>query len=289
MSFKPMLACEFNPSKATYPYLATPKIDGIRCVIRGGKALSRSLKPIRNEYISELLSHLPDGLDGELTSGENFQSSSSSIMSINGEPSFTYWVFDFVDNPSEPYSSRINKLMEWNHSRILPRYITVLVPQLILNELDLENYMTLALGQGHEGVILRSLTSPYKFGRSTPKENYLLKVKLFTDSEAIITGFQEKLTNTNPQEKNNLGYSERSSHKENLVAAGTLGSILVKDKVSGVSFKIGSGFDDELRRQIWDNQSKYVGSMVKYKYMPHGEKDKPRHPIFLGFRSEDDM
>jgi DNA ligase-1 len=289
MKFKPMLACEFNKSKAKYPYLATPKIDGIRCLIRDGKAVSRSLKPIRNKYISECLSNLPDGLDGELTSGDSFQSSTSSIMSVDGQPDFTYWVFDFVDDPQVSYTDRVNRLISYAESNKLPDFVRVLVPVLIITELDLENYTNFVLIQGYEGVILRSLNSPYKFGRSTVKENYLLKVKTFVDSEAIITGFQEKLANNNPQEINALGYSERSSCKNNLVQTGTLGSLLVKDKVSGVSFKIGTGFDDELRQHIWDNQSQFMNFIVKYKYMPHGEKDKPRHPTFLGFRDKDDL
>ena len=286
---KPMLACEYDPSKAKFPYMATPKIDGIRCVISGGKPLSRSLKPIRNKFIAAALSNLPDGFDGELTVGSNFQDSTSGVMSIDGEPDFTYWVFDFVDNPSTSYKNRIEMLRQHASVASLPSQVKVLLPQYIHTQTDLDNYLTLSLNQGHEGVILRSPDSPYKFGRSTAKENYLLKLKLFQDSEAAITGFQEKFTNCNAQQTNALGYSERSGHKENLVAAGTLGSILVKDLKTGVDFKIGSGFDDELRQLIWDNRSSYVGSMIKYKYMPHGGKDKPRHPIFLGFRSPEDL
>lgn len=286
---KPMLACEYDPAKAKFPYMATPKIDGIRCVVSGGKPLSRSLKPIRNKFIATALSGLPDGLDGELTAGSNFQESTSGIMSSDGEPDFTYWVFDFVDDPTTGYKNRVEALRQYATVAGLPPQVMVLTPQYIHNKTDLDNYLTLALSQGHEGVILRSPDSPYKFGRSTVRENYLLKLKLFVDSEATIIGFQEKFTNCNAQQTNALGYSERSSHKENLVAAGTLGSIVVKDLKTGVEFKIGSGFDDELRQLIWDNRSVYVNNLVKYKYMPHGEKDKPRHPIFLGFRDLEDM
>jgi DNA ligase-1 len=39
---KPMLAtkCE-NPAALKFPVLATPKLDGIRCLKLGGKALTR--------------------------------------------------------------------------------------------------------------------------------------------------------------------------------------------------------------------------------------------------------
>jgi DNA ligase-1 len=53
---KPMLAGNYDPAKALFPYIATPKIDGIRFVMVNGVALSRSFKPLRNKYIQSLLS-----------------------------------------------------------------------------------------------------------------------------------------------------------------------------------------------------------------------------------------
>lgn len=68
MITKPMLAskCE-NPHLLPFPVLATPKLDGIRCLKIGGKALTRSLKPISNRFVREWIEdNLPDGVDGEL-------------------------------------------------------------------------------------------------------------------------------------------------------------------------------------------------------------------------------
>ena len=46
---------------------ASPKLDGIRCMIQDGIALSRSLKPIRNEHVQYILGReIFNGLDGEL-------------------------------------------------------------------------------------------------------------------------------------------------------------------------------------------------------------------------------
>jgi len=51
---KPMLAgkCE-QPSALRFPVLATPKLDGIRCLKINGRAVSRSFKPISNTFIRE--------------------------------------------------------------------------------------------------------------------------------------------------------------------------------------------------------------------------------------------
>lgn len=289
MISKPMLACEYDEGKAQFPYLATPKIDGIRCLIINSTPVSRSLKPIRNKYIFDSLSSLPEGFDGELTVGSNFQSCTSGIMTVEGEPDFTYTVFDHVVDPLEPYHSRVERLKSYVDRQFLPSYLTILEPTWIYNETDLENYANWCFLRGFEGVILRSPESPYKFGRSTARENYLLKVKTFSDSEAQIISLNEKFENCNPQQINALGYAERSSHKENLVGARTLGSLVVKDIHNQVEFKIGTGFDDKLREKIWNTPEEYIGKVVKYKYMPHGEKDKPRHPVFLGFRHPDDF
>ena len=53
------------------------------------------------------------------------------------------------------------------------------------------------LDDGYEGLMLRAPDGPYKFGRSTVKENTLLKVKNFLDDEAEVIGFKEQTTNTN--------------------------------------------------------------------------------------------
>ena len=57
---KPLLAGKFDSEKAKFPYAATPKIDGIRFLMVGGAALTRSFKPIRNEYLQKILSSIED-------------------------------------------------------------------------------------------------------------------------------------------------------------------------------------------------------------------------------------
>lgn len=98
---KPMLAYTVdNPRGLQFPLLASPKLDGIRCVctVNDGP-VSRSLKPIPNRFIHGQLFFYPP-FDGELMVGDPtdpsaFNRSTSGIMSHDGEPDFTYWVFDF--------------------------------------------------------------------------------------------------------------------------------------------------------------------------------------------------
>lgn len=285
---KPLLAGKFDPNKAKFPYIATPKIDGIRTLMIDGQAVSRTFKPIRNVYIQELLRiFLPEGIDGELTCGNNFQDSTSGIMTIEGEPNFKMWIFDYVD-PSDteilPFYLRMPNLPKLD----IPFEYQILSGISIKTLEELNAYEQICLEAGYEGVMLRDPMGTYKFGRSTVNDNILLKVKRFLDDEAVILGIEEKLSNQNLAEKDNFGRTKRSSALDGMVATGTAGALWVRN-TSGLEFSIGSGLNDEVRNEIWENQEYYIGKLVKYKYFAHGVKELPRHPVFLGFRDIEDL
>lgn len=289
---KPLLAGNFDPAKAKFPYIATPKIDGIRFLMVNGVAVSRTFKPIRNEYIQKLLSrHLPDGIDGELTSGDTFQSSTSAVMTIEGEPKFKAWIFDYVDPQSDTIASWVDRIGEVFGMIIVtnpPFEFKVLDGGSIIRTLqDLERYETYWLSEGYEGVMLRDPNGTYKFGRSTVRDNILLKVKRFCDDEAELLRIEEKMSNQNPEELDAFGNIKRSASLGGMVPTGTAGTLIVRNK-EGLEFGIGSGLDDKMRAEIWNNKEKYIGKLVKYKYFPQGVKELPRHPVFLGFRAPED-
>jgi DNA ligase-1 len=106
---KPLLAAKLeNLSDVRYPVLATPKLDGIRCLLWQGQALTRKLKPIPNHHIRQSLeaSYRLD-LDGELMiPGADFNGVQSAVMSEEGKPDFRYVVFDAI-RPDLPYSQRV--------------------------------------------------------------------------------------------------------------------------------------------------------------------------------------
>ena len=284
---KPLLAGKFEQSKAKFPYIATPKIDGIRFLMVDGVAVSRTFKPIRNNHIQNLLqTHLPDGIDGELTSGETFQSSTSAVMTIEGTPDFKVWIFDHLDSESDdiqPFYLRILNIPKLN-----PPFDYEVLNGITVKSLEeIANYEKICLEAGYEGVMLRDPMGTYKFGRSTVNDNILLKVKQFLDDEAELIEIQEKMSNQNPEEKDAFGHTKRSASLEGMVATGVAGTLIVKNK-EGQIFGVGSGLNDELREEIWNNKEQYIGKLVKYKYFPQGVKELPRHPVFLGFRDPED-
>lgn len=278
-----------------YPVLATPKLDGIRCLRLHGKALSRKFKPIPNVHIRELLeANTPDGLDGEIMTVEGeFCELSSQVMSQKGEPAFVYNVFDFVSGElTEPYFERIKKLVAWYETSCIRKdLVKILVPVCLENEADLLAYETKCLEDGFEGIIIRKPDGRYKCGRSTVKEGILLKIKRFTDAEATIVGFEEKMKNNNEQERNEWGMAKRSSKQEGMAPCGTLGAFVVENRSLWPNqFNLGTGLNDEIRAKVWAARDSYLGKLVKFKFQAVGMKgDAPRFPVFLGFRSEDDL
>ncbi len=280
--------CE-DTTKIIYPVLGTPKLDGIRGVMINGKALTRSFKPIPNRFIrTKLEATCYSGFDGEIVvKGKLFNDISSDVMSEGGEPDFTYVVFDYCIDPNETYQMRMERLCK---QPIIPR-VEYLLPTIINNVTELAQFEEKCLVDGYEGIIFRSCNSPYKFGRSTEREGYMLKLKRFTDSEAMILSLHEQMHNNNEATKDVFGHTDRRSCQENLMPANTLGKFWVKDVYSSAEFGIGTGrgLTKELRKEIWTNQSKYVGKLIKYKSQKFGEKDVPRLPVFLGFRNERDL
>jgi DNA ligase-1 len=284
---KPLLAVEADMSILTFPKLASIKLDGIRCLIIDGQAVTRSLKPIPNEHIRAALSRPEfNGLDGEIlcadaTDPDCYRKTNSAVMSVKGEPEFKFYVFDMWGvGIDAPFHSRFRALKNF----ALYDHITVLAHNEIEDMDRLEEFEQNVVDGGHEGIMLRDPNGVYKHGRSTAKEQILLKVKRFTDSEAEVIGVQEEMENRNEAKTDALGHAERSTCRDGLVGKGSMGALLVRDLTTAVEFSVGSGFTRADREAQWP-----IGTIIKYKSFAVGVKDKPRFPIYLGRRAAEDM
>lgn len=290
---KPMLAATADMGKLKFPLMVSHKLDGIRALVYRGEVVSRSLKKIPNKHVQKLFGRPEyEGFDGELIVGDScdkqvFQNTTSGVMSIEGTPDVFFHVFDCTlpNNTADYRFEHVSKrVFDGFHKRVL------LVEQYIVKDQeDLRKLLKQFLDQGYEGAMGKRPNSKYKFGRSTTNEAALLKFKIFKDAEAVIVGFSRKMRNANLAVVNELGYLERSTKKDGKRATNMLGALHVKDLKTGVEFDIGSGFTDEQRKVIWRDQYDYFDRIVKYKYQEVGVKDKPRFPVFLGFRDSKDM
>lgn len=304
---KPMLAASFPKDSnideelpnLRYPILTSPKLDGIRVLCHPTLGpVSRSLKPIANIYIRTLLSSPAfHHLDGEVIVGDHespaysFSATSSAVMSQAGEPDFTYLVFDSFEFPELAFHKRLAVADARVRLALIEGkfYVRYLAHIIVASHIALRDLEEAWLSAGYEGAMIRDLQGTYKFGRSTYREGGLIKLKRFDDAEATIIGFVELERNCNVPTQNELGYQTRSDHKAGMEPAGTLGALLVRgigDPWEGVTFQIGSGFDQATRDLYWASRHTLINETVNYKYQRIGSKDAPRMPIFRGLRGD---
>lgn len=277
----------------TYPIWGSPKLDGVRAIVKNGKVLSRTLEIFPNKA-AQNFAHL-EGLDGEFLVGspvdEQVRNITSGMMNRKQDdaPGLKFYVFDVWDH-DDTFDQRMEELkcMAVGETDI------VVVPHTLLNSKEeLLALEALYLKQGYEGLILRSCDGKYKFGRSTLKEQGMLKVKRFLDAEARVLRVNEEMKNTNKAEKNNLGRTKRSKAKEGMVGKGRAGELEVvglNGAFKDVEFVVPlGGAGDEGKAWWWDHRNDKKLPVVTYKYFPKGTKDKPLLTTYVGIREDWDQ
>jgi DNA ligase-1 len=309
---KPMLATDADIDKIQFPAIVQPKIDGVRGLIQNGRLLGRSGKPFPNRRLQQMFSHeYFEGIDGELACGDptskGLCSQTTSVVSSLDHP-LTHLIvlhaFDYVksDTIHLPYHRRYEALKSYLLLQDDPR--VQLIPSYTeYSEEGLWATHEKALFMNYEGLILRSPTRQHKAGRSTVNEAGLLRVKMFADSEAIVESVIEGNHNANELGETPHGYAQRSTHAENMLPNGMVGSLMCRTLydcttangtdllfAAGSRIKVGAGkMSHSERKLFFDNQHLIVGKVIKFQHFPSGVKDKPRFPTFQGFRAKEDM
>lgn len=120
-----------------------------------------------------------------------------------------------------------------------------------------------AIANNEEGVMINICDAPYEFGRTWN----LMKVKKMNTLDLEV-----------------VDYEEGSGR-----LAGTLGAIHVRYK-NGNIVKVGSGFSDDLRKQIWNHDVMIVGKIVEIQYFEETTNADGgislRFPVFKDFRPD---
>lgn len=309
-----MLACDFDENKLKFPYLALPKIDGVRALVQNGVLVARSLKPIRNHFTREFFSKpYFEGFDGELAANSEVhpdlcRMTTSATSSYDGEPYCLWWLFDYYTDETKhlSYKERHDALrhkveeLKSEGKEGAARLRVVPIERIETHE-QLSTLESLMLEAGYEGVILRDPDGKYKEGRATLRENAFLRIKRFAESEATVVSIIEGETNENEAQVNELGYQYRTSHAENMVPNGMVGAMLcralqtVKDGSrivieKGQEFTVSAGsMPHNLRLHYFQNPDLLLNKIITYKFFPKGIKDKPRFPTYVTIRHPDNM
>lgn len=298
-----------------WPIWVFPKVDGCRAYNPQGTLLARTLKQHKNRYTTNFFSRSNYiGLDGELAAEHECHPdlcrlTSSAVGTIAGEP-YTLWhLFDYVtpETVSLPYRDRYRMLcarVEWLREYGLGERLRVLRYKVAnnLEEYDAihEEYMNM----GYEGSCYYDPDALHKEGKSSPKHGGCLRRKDFVDFEAIVEQVIEGETNLNDAQINELGRQFRSSHQENKVPNGMVGTIVARsladvydlyDKKKIVVakdqvFNSSPGHMTEPEKiAFFRDQSLIVGKPSKFKMFPKGIKDAPRFTQWVSLRSAEDM
>jgi DNA ligase-1 len=275
--------------KVNYPVRVEPKLDGLRCIAvkLNGTVTFYTRNGSVLETLPKIKAALENGnydnivLDGE-AAGEDWNESASVLMSKKekkDDSNITYNVFDAVDvadwvrqKCDVAYSDRLEQLH--NVIKSLPAGAPVrVVPHIMAkNETELKTYFAKCMDEEYEGVMLKTLDTPYKFKRS----DNILKLKPCVTYEGVIVSSYE---------------GRRGTKREGLF--GGFEVVLP----NGVITRLGGGFSDALKAEIQlSGPESYVGRIVELEAQPDpmttdglSYDGKARFPVFCRFRDPSDV
>lgn len=301
--FAPMLAGKADLSKLRYPVLASPKIDGVRALVRNGEVVSRKLKVFPNKAAQQFR-HL-GGLDGELIIGtptdQQVRNLTSGVLNrkTDDAPGLTFYVFDdWRQSSTMGFADRLELVKnQVVHHADDDSVVIVVSHKLIDNERQLLKLEEFYLDEGYEGLVLRDPNGPYKHGRSTTKEGWMLKMKRFEDAEAAVLEVHEEMENTNRAEVDNLGHTKRSKAQAGMRPKGRAGELLVlglNGRFKGKVFIVPIGGAGDAGKDEWwawwnNPEAPNAGRVVTYRYFPKGVLEKPLLPTYVGLREDWDQ
>lgn len=251
----PMLAVDYEENWLKLPdsIFIQPKLDGIRCLGRAAGLKSRKRTEITScPHILGALQALPPEiiLDGEIyCHGMPIEQISGMVRRHYPHQLFhklQYHVFDIYDLEktqgerlalAKDIVSSLNGPVLFVDTKKVP-YVRSELP-------EANKYFT---DQGYEGSILRN---PLGYYEPNKRSHFLQKYKDFKDGEFLVTGFVE---------------GEGS-------ARGT--AIAVCQTKEGYPFKCALKMSDNNRRQIWQNQQRFIGQYLHVRFIRFTQTEKP--------------
>lgn len=269
--------------KNEYFYLSK-KLNGIRASCVNGEFISRQGKKISGmQHIQKEINQLSNGtnmfFDGELirknidniSDNENFRIGTGIINSdAPTKEEIKFVIFDCFSKDElkngkskDKYSKRKEQLLAYKNE-IDTKYLTSveIVPMVYegTDTTQIMKWLDYAVEHDWEGLMLNKNTF-YECKRTTN----LIKIKRFYSMDLEVIDVVEGAGRLK----------------------GTLGALIVKYKDNTVN--VGSGFDDETRKKLWENREDIIGRVVEVKYKEISKDKKTgmeslQFPIFMGIR-----
>jgi len=281
IDFQVMCAADAPEDLTTLDYTdlwVQPKFDGIRAFGYDG-IYSRQGKPIPNREIQRRYGSALQGLDFELYAKSVDFHTLSGIVRSESAPlpaDFRPVVFDVIPRMLDvAYETRFHWLQQMERSLAAVASLALTVHVRRAEEVQRwHNHFRL---NGLEGTMLRDGRMLYKNGRSTVKEQALLRIKDWVEFDGLIVGFFQAETNTNQQTRDARGFAKRSSHAAGKELVDTLGGFIVRQLDTGDRWRVSaSALTHSQRKHIWENMRDFFKRPVVCKKLAVGEKKQPR-------------
>ena len=279
--FSVALAKPYEPDKHEIrgAWCVEPKLDGLRMVVIGGQAFTRNGRTIESVgHILQVLEPWKDRFvfDGEIMGATEFNEDSGKIRKKGEGPNLelVYNVFDCIDVKDWTSKKTMTfKIRRENLTHALGgsghRFVKIVESRDLKADPTSEELFAIRdyfISKGYEGAMLKNLDAPYVFKRS----DNVLKLKTLETADGTITGW----------------YEGKGRHK------GRLGGFVVE--FDGVETKVGGGFSDQQRAEIWAGGPKkhmldsYMGKAVEVEYQNKTPEGALRFPVFVRFRPDKD-
>lgn len=248
----PLLGVQFEQGKIQdwENQLVSEKLDGIRAIWTGSTLQTRQgVRIFAPDWFTQDLPDFP--VEGELWAGRGqFELVLSTVMDDVPDrdqwKSIQFMIFDFPTNMGD-FSARYQALIDYVKSKNVP-HIQYITHAQARNEQEVMSRLKKLVKAGGEGLILRDKKGVYHAGRDAG----VVKLKITDDAEAKIIGY----------------VAGKGKYK------GQMGSLLVK-MLNGLTFKIGTGFTDEQRRNPPE-----IGTTITYRYNGYTKNGIPKFARF---------
>ncbi len=248
------LASVWPPGRSPEGYWVSEKLDGVRAVWNGQTLRFRSGRVIAAP--AWFVAALPAGpLDGELwTDRGQFDRLSGTVRQTQPQDalwrSVRYMVFDHPAAAS-PFAER-HALLQGLVAQAACPWLGVVAQSTVASARQLQTRLEETVLDGGEGLVLHRADALWQAGRTQA----LFKLKPEPDEEGRVVGYE--------------------AGKGRL--AGLTGALLMKTP-EGLSFALGSGLSDALRRN-----PPPVGAWVTYRYRDRTPSGLPRFASFVRVR-----
>lgn len=250
-----------KPYKGILPesFAVEPKIDGVRVIVEVCRETLAVAFKTRNGNPLPSIDHLGEWFadtagkhgvftfDCEAVSGSDFYDGVGALRSQHRDDDARLWLLDLPDDVGT-YAARRELMSKF----VLPATVQ-LVPSFF--NLSPNDAFRRFVSQGFEGAMVKDTTAPYSQGK---RSNAWLKVKAVDSEDCAIV----------------------SVHEGKGRLAGTMGHVVVEHGNRLV--RVGGGFTDEQRRQIWEQRDTVIGSWLEVSFQNMTPEGSFRHPRIRG-------